>query len=177
LRAIDLSIGGCLNYNGVEALRSVEGLGRYERGILPPRSSIQWCTYELHSLGQEYIPFEKKDCALGECFAYDYEKFVRFLLQSFSLYDIAQRETVELCIALDGAELCNGIQHLTAGIKITDRRAIDPKDGVPLSTDGVLGRIFKVQSRNYCFAMKSLLGKDCKKAYKEFSDFFSSLSI
>jgi hypothetical protein len=173
LRAIDLSIGGCLNYNGVEVLRSVEGLERYERGILPSRSSIQRCAYELHTLGQLHIPFEKKECALGECFAYDYEKLVRFLLQSFSLYDVAQRETVELCITLDGAELCDGIQHLTAGVKITDKRAIDPKDGAPLSiSDGVLGRIFKVQSRNYCFAMKSLLGKDCKSAYKEFSDFF-----
>ena len=46
---------------------------------------------------------------------------------------------------------------------------------MPLSSlsDGVFGRIFKVQSRSYCFAMKSLLGKDCKTAYyREFSDFF-----
>jgi hypothetical protein len=41
LCAIDLSIGGCLNYSGVDALRSVEGIGRYQRGILPSRSSIQ----------------------------------------------------------------------------------------------------------------------------------------
>jgi len=43
---------------------------------------------------------------------------------------------------------------------------------MPLSSDGLLGRIFKVQSCNYCFPMKSLLGKDCKLAYREFSDFF-----
>jgi hypothetical protein len=65
----------------------------------------------MHSLGQEHIPFEKKECALGKCFAYNYENLVCFLLQSFSLYDVAQRETVELCIMLDGAELCDGIQH------------------------------------------------------------------
>jgi len=134
LRAIDLSIGGCLNYSGVDALRSVEGLERYERGILPSRSSIQRAAFKLH--------------------------------------EIAQRESVELCFTLDGAELYKGIQHLTAGVKITDARAIDPKDGTPLCSDGVFGRIFKVQSRNYCFPMKSLLGKDCKDAYKEFSDFF-----
>jgi hypothetical protein len=29
-----------------------------------------------------------------------------------------------------------------------------------------------VQSRNYCFAVKSLLGKDNKDAYEEISDFF-----
>jgi hypothetical protein len=82
---------------------------------------------------------------------------------------------VEICITLDGAELCDGLSHLTAGIKISDHRAIDPRDGVPLSNlaDGLFGRIFKVQSRNYCFAMKTLLGKDCKAAYKEFTDFFT----
>ncbi len=41
LRAIDMSIAGSLNYNGVETLRSVEELGRYQRGILPSRSQIQ----------------------------------------------------------------------------------------------------------------------------------------
>jgi len=92
------------------------------------------------------------------------------------LHEIAQQEAVELCFTLDGAELCKGIQHLTAGVKITDARAIDPKDGTPLCSKGVFGRIFKVQSRNYCFAMKSLLGKDCKDAYKEFADFFFFLS-
>jgi len=78
------------------------------------------------------------------------------------------------CITLDGAKLCDGLSHLTAGIKVSDSRAIDPRDGVPLISegDGAFGRIFKVQSRNYCFAMKSLLGKDCKAAYKEFADFF-----
>jgi hypothetical protein len=32
-----------------------------------------------------------------------------------------------------------------------------------------------MQSRNYCFAVKSLLGKDSKDAYKEFKDFFAFL--
>jgi hypothetical protein len=41
LRAIDLSIAGSLNYNGVETLCSVEELGRYQRGILPSRSQTQ----------------------------------------------------------------------------------------------------------------------------------------
>jgi hypothetical protein len=176
LWAIDLSIGGCLNYNGVEVLRSVEGLGRYERGILPSRSSIQRAAYELNAVGQQHIPFEKKECALGECFAFDYEVFVWYLLKSFNLHDIAQRESVELCITLNGTDLCDGLQHLTAGVKITDHRAIDPKDGTPLSTDGIFGRIFKVQSRNYCFAMKSLLGKDCETHIGNLQIFFVSLN-
>jgi len=172
LRAIDLCMAGSLNYSGVEALRSVEGLGRYERGILPSRSQIQRVAYQLHEVGQHHIPFSKQDSEVGESFAYDYEKFIRFLLKTFKLYEIAQVESVELCMTLDGAELCKGLSHITAGVKITDYRAIDPKDGTPLSSEGVFGRIFRTQSRNYCFAMKALLGKDCKTAYKEFTDFF-----
>jgi hypothetical protein len=174
LRAIDMSIAGSLNYNGLETLRSVEELGHYQRGILPSRSQIQRASYELHNIAQEIIPFGKKESQLGEMFSYDYECFIRYILKSFHLYEIAQRESVEICMTLDGAELCDGLSHLTAGIKISDHRAIDARDGVPLSSlaDGVFGRIFKVQSRNYCFAMKSLLGKDCKTAYREFSDFF-----
>jgi hypothetical protein len=178
LRAIDLSPVGGLNFNGVETLRNVEELELYQRGILvlPARSSIQRASYELHDLGQQHIPFHWKQCDLGEVYQFEFEPFIRFILKTFSLYDIAQCESVELCITLDGAELCDGLSHLTAGIKITDPRAVDPKDGSPLSCmeDGLVGHIFKTQSRNYCFTVKSLLGKDSKPAYNEFSDFFKS---
>jgi hypothetical protein len=147
LKAIDLSSVGGLNYNGIEALRTLEGLGLYERGVLPSRSQIQRASYELHDIGQTMIPFCKKESQYGEMFQYDYEKFIRFILKTFQLSEVAQRETIELCITLDGVELCT-VNHEH------------------------FGRIFANQSRNYCFAMKSLIGKDSKVAYKEFSDFF-----
>jgi len=174
LRAIDLSPVSGLNYNGVEILRSVEELGKYERGVLPSRSSIQKCSAELYQMGQELIPFHRKECALGEVYQYDFEKAVCFIVQTFGLYELAQRESVELNVTFDGAEICDGLCHLTAGIKMTDGRAVDPTDGMPLSfmEEGV-GRLFNTQSRNYCFALKSLLGRDTKEAYKEFADFFS----
>lgn len=174
LQALDLSINGGINYNGLEALRRVEGLRDYERGILPSRSSVQRCAKELHELGQELIPVKKVQSELGEMFQFDYEKMVRFILRAFSLHEIAQRERVELCITLDGAELTKDLCHLTFGIKVTDSRAIDPRDGCPLaySEDGVFGNLFRVQSRNYCFILKSLVGKDSKQAYREFADVF-----
>jgi hypothetical protein len=111
---------------------------------------------------------EKKQTPRGEVYQYDFELFVCFILKCFGLHN-----SVELCITLDGTELCDGICHLTAGIKITDKRAVNHHDGSPLSSlDDDFSRIFNVQSRNYCFAVKSLLGKDNKDAYKEYSDFF-----
>jgi hypothetical protein len=62
---------GSFNYNGVETLHGVEELACYQRGILPSRLQIQRAAYELHKVGQELIPFEKKECQLGETFAYD----------------------------------------------------------------------------------------------------------
>ncbi len=174
LKAMDLSAVGGLNYNGIETLRIVECTEKYQRGILPARSSVQKTAYELHSLGQQLIPFEQKASSYGEMYQYDFEFFLRYVLKVFNLDVIAETECVELSISLDGAELCDGICHITAGMKITDQRAIDPFTGIPLSTvdNENFGRIFSNQSRNYCFAMKSLLGKDCKRAYKEFADFF-----
>jgi hypothetical protein len=96
--------------------RSMEELGRYERGLLPSRSQVQKAAYELHDVRQQNIPFEKKESKLGEMFQLSYKLFIHFILKSFKLHDIAQRETVELCITLNGAKLCNGLSHLTAGI-------------------------------------------------------------
>jgi hypothetical protein len=99
---------------------------------------------------------------------------LRFILKTFSLYEIAQRDAVHICITLDGAELTKDLSHITFGVKVTDFRAIDPRVGSPLSynEDGVFGNIFQVQSQNYCFIMKSLLGKDNKAAYEHFRDVF-----
>jgi len=174
LRSIDLAINGGINFTGIEALRKAEELGSHQRGMLPSRGMVQKCAMELHVLGQELIPFERLSCPLGEMYKFHHEKMVRFILKAFSLHEIAQQESVELCITLDGAELTKDLCHLTFGIKVTDSRAIDPRDGTPLACqeDGIYGQLFKVQSRNYCFIMKTLLGKDSKDAYKAFGDVF-----
>jgi hypothetical protein len=39
---------------------------------------------------------------------------------------------VELSMTLDGTELCNGISHLPAAVKITDARTINHRDGTPM---------------------------------------------
>ncbi len=88
--------------------------------------------------------------------------------------EIAQQESIELPITLDGAELTKDFCHLSFGVKITDPHAIEPRDGTPLvyMKEGVLGNIFRVQSRNFCLIMKTLLGKGSKAAYHEFTDIF-----
>lgn len=130
----------------------------------------------MHTLGQKLVPIEKVDSELGEMYQFHFEKMLWFLLKTFKLHDIAQRERVEISITLDGAELTKDLCHLSFGIKITDGCAINPRDGLPLaySEDGIFGNIFNNQSRNFCFLMKMLLGKDGKITYQEFADVFYS---
>ena len=96
LRAIDTSAVGGLNYNGIETLQSVEGLMKYQHGVLPLWSSVQRCAYKLNEVGQHLIRFEKKACNLGEMYPYGFEKFLCFILKVFQLDGIAQRESIEL---------------------------------------------------------------------------------
>lgn len=95
----------------------------------------------MHLRGQQVCLIKKVDSQLGEMFEFDYEMFLRLILKTFGLYEIAQRESIDICITLDGAELCDYLNHLTAGVKIIDKRGIDPRTGQPLCTftDNLLG--------------------------------------
>jgi hypothetical protein len=64
------------------------------------------------------------------------------------LHDIAQQESVELCITLEGAELCKGLSYLSLKVKITDKCAMNPRDGMPLreTQDRIFGNLFIMQA-------------------------------
>jgi hypothetical protein len=73
LRAIDLSAVGGLNYNGIETLRKIQCVEKYQRGVLPSRTSVQKAPYELHQIVQGLVPFSRKESQHGQMFQYDYE--------------------------------------------------------------------------------------------------------
>ncbi len=174
LKAMDLAPKGSLNYRGIETLRSVEGLGKWEQGLLPASSTIQEKAQRIYQRGQVECPIRRTPSPLGEMFTFEYEPTLHLILKTSQLYEVAPRESVEICVTLDGAELCGYLNHLTAGVKIVDKRAVDPRSGRPLCTytENLLGSSFACQSRNFCFILKSLIGMDTNDAYDEFSDFF-----
>ncbi len=112
MQSIDLAINEGINYTGLEALWQVEELEDYQRGLLPGWTAVPNCAADLHALDQQVIPVNKVECNLGEMYQYNYEKVVRYLLKTFLLYDIAQQESIEMCITLDGAELTKDLCHL-----------------------------------------------------------------
>ncbi len=63
----------------------------------------------------------------------------------FGLHEIARTTSIEIFITLDGAELCDHLNHLTAGVKMVYKRGVDPKTGWPLFTftEELLGSAFK----------------------------------
>ncbi len=75
------------------------------------------------------MPVKQVRSEIGELFQFDYELMVHFILHAFLLHEIAQQESIKMCITLDGAELTKDLCHLTFGVKMTDPRAIDPRDG------------------------------------------------
>jgi hypothetical protein len=171
---MDMAPKGSLNYRGIETLRLVELLQKWERGFLPSSTAIQDKAHKMFEVGQTVCPIKQITSPLGEMFTFEYERTLRLILKTFGLHEIAQSSSIEICITLDGAELCDHLNHLTAGVKMVDKRAIDPKTGRPLYTsmENLLGCAFSCQSRNFCFILKSLIGKDTKEAYENFSDFF-----
>lgn len=134
LKAMDLAPKGSLNYQGLEILRGVEGLDKWEQGSLPARSTVQKQGRKMYEVGQQIIPIKAVDCDLGEMFMFEYEPKLRLILKTFGLETVAASSSIELAITLDGAELCDNLSHLTAGVKVVDKRAIDPRTKRPLCT-------------------------------------------
>jgi hypothetical protein len=67
---------------------------------------------------------------------------------------------VMIAHTLDGAMLTSHLgHHVTAAIKIVDPRACDPVSGIPIGIAGLF------QSRELCFPIQIVFGKDCKNLY------------
>ena len=87
------------------------------------------------------------------------------LLQSYGLMEIIERgcEDVTVACTIDGTELSWKIGHVTAGVKITDPRARNPRknEELVMGADGTEG----VQSRDLCFPLQVTIGKDNKQLF------------
>jgi hypothetical protein len=179
-KVIDLS-GSLLNISGYNALRKGvegDGDGKIERngGWLASKYHLMRAMKLVEEAASTVIPFaptiasENDDGIDGVQF--DYGKLLTYLLRLYGLDTVAldpHQPPVEFSITLDGADLSRNISHVTAGIKINDRRAIDPLTGIPIGFQDST----KLQSRELCWPVKILIAKDTKVLYKDyFTDFF-----
>jgi hypothetical protein len=178
-KIIDLS-GSLLNLSGYNALRKgMEGdqEGKIERNggwLLASKYHVMKSMTAVETAAREHIPFTPVAQGDGvDGVEFDLPKLLAYLLRLYKLDEVAlnpDKPPVEFSITLDGADLSRNISHVTAGIKINDPRAIDPKSGIPIGMDDSL----RVQSRELCWPCKILIAKDTKERYnKYFTDFFA----
>lgn len=111
LKVMDLAPKGSLNYCGIKMLWQVESLDKYQQGLLPSTSSVKVPAENMYQKGQEVCPIVKVDSKLGAMYKYEYVPMLRLILKTIGLYEIAQQESIEICHAMDGAELCDYINY------------------------------------------------------------------
>ena len=121
-KAKDTCHQGCLNLQGIEAVRQVEDLEKYERGMLPSKSSV-WREGDelLRKVGYPTFKVTHQDnLSLGEVVMLDFERVVRFVLLINGLIEIARRCSVELGFSVDAGSLTSNTSHIYGGCKNLD---------------------------------------------------------
>ncbi len=78
LRAIDLSAVGGLNYNGNETLQRIECVEKYQRGVLPSRTSVQKLTKSSVKLDKALFLFQRRNLSTVRCFNMIMSNFYTF---------------------------------------------------------------------------------------------------
>ena len=168
--AKDTAHQGCLNLQGIEAVRKVEELEEREEGMLPSKSSIWREGNELLTeVGYPLFKIVHKDMDLGEVVQLDFERLVRFVLEIHGLTELAQRISIELAFSIDAAALTQGTTHIFGALKVVDIRSQN-RDGSLMfvkDDDGVL-KFVNLQSNKNVYVMIMAYAKDGKAPYCHF---------
>jgi hypothetical protein len=148
-----------VSFHAFDIIRKIEFLGdekqRYRRGLLPSRFTLGRLCRQLESHGKDLLPYE----ITGNAVKFDVSAALNFLFEKYGLsvaFNTACTEPVTQSATVDGGDLAWGLTQVSAGIKIIDRRAINPCTGQYLF--GETG-FEKIQSRNHCFIYPNFFGK------------------
>jgi hypothetical protein len=169
-KAMDLKFAG-LNYQGLEAIRSVQGKAKYERGYIPSATSVKRSCRQLEkymkTLGLE--PKTSFDSTLNaEVVSFDTNALLRFLIRQYGLEDIAKNESIYIGLTSDGARFTNNVGHTTIGFKLIDGRAKNPLTGNRLHDD------IGYQSVQHCFPIRTILASEDRSLFEnQFGDIYS----
>jgi hypothetical protein len=172
--------GSLINLSGYDTLRKEmerDATGKVKRkngGWLASKYHVMKCMTAVEVAAQQDIPLKHplELPANVDGVQFEYAPLLAYLLKLYKLDDVARDPNelpVEFSITLDGADLSRNISHVTAGIKMNDPRAIEPKTGIPIGQDHSM----PVQSGELYYPFKILIAKDMKELYSTcFADFF-----
>jgi hypothetical protein len=166
LKFMDLS-SGSLNYAAIDILRKIENLTgeKWFRGIIPSPATLRRCARKVEALADDIIPIEKFLSPQGEGIKFEnMGKVLEIIHKAFGLTEIGKERALEVAITTDGSMLAHLINLVMVGYKLIDPAAKDPKTGKPL-LDPTDPKNSKYQSRDLCFPLMMLLGKETKEMY------------
>jgi len=181
VKAGDTSPVGAFKTSTIEALHGV--IDENNEGLFPSLKAVSKARKLLDEEACRIIGYECRRTQYGEVFFMDFNKSLRLLLKACNLHDLAQRESVQIALAIDGADLIRDRTHVSAGVKIIDSRGIHPTTKQPLlqHDDDGEERYVRVQSFKLCALMMIADARDNKALYedvfKEFYDWGKQISI
>jgi hypothetical protein len=172
-KSIDTNAAGGLNYESCNSIRNdVEELDSNTIGVIPHGTTIAKYAklLEKHAVHGHGLVINVDKTTHGPSLWFELDTILRMIICGFGLDKIAatgsSHKPVIIAHTLDGAMLTSHLGHVTAGIKIVDPRALDPTTGIPIGIAGLF------QTRDLCFPLQIVFGKDCKDLY---TDCFGSL--
>jgi len=103
VKAGDMSPVGAFKTSTIEALHGV--IDENNEGLFPSLKAVSKARKLMDEEVCRIIGYECCPTQYGEMFFMDLNKTLRLLLKACNLYDLAQRESVQIALAIDGADL------------------------------------------------------------------------
>jgi hypothetical protein len=153
----------------INALRTI--VDENGEGFFPSPSTVNRSRVLLDKYGAECVGYTQKNTKYGEVYYLNYERAFRLLLRACNLHELAWTSSVKVALTVDGADLFNGRNHMSTGIKITDERAAHPITKQPImvvNRDADDDCMFvNMQSKEICCIMIIADAKESKHLYEE----------
>jgi hypothetical protein len=173
LREMDRA-GGTLGYEGIEIIRAAETkrVKSYKGSLIPSSGDFKRAAEKVEKLAHHLAPFVLGVTSTGDKEAIDFQPYWKIMGTVFRAYGLMGAGKAHSCLcvyALDGAAITKNLGHVLGGFKVADPSATCPMTGDLLLANPTE---MNAQSRNLCFPLKMIMGKETKETIKEFSPMF-----
>jgi hypothetical protein len=174
LREMDRA-GGTLGYEGIEIFRAVETkrVKWYKGSLIPSVGELKRTAAKVERLAHCVAPFVLGTTAAGDKESIDfvpYWKIMGTVFRAYGLIGVGSLLSILAVFSLDGASITKNLGHVLGGFKVVDRSSRDPISGELLLDNPTE---LNAQSRNLCFPLKLIMGKETKETLKEFGPMFN----
>jgi hypothetical protein len=138
-------------------------------GLFPSATAVSRTKKLLDDEATRLIGYEWKQTKYGEVFFINFYNALRLLLKSCGLHDLAISESIQIALAIDGANMIRDRTHVSAGVKIIDTRGYHPITKQPLlqRNDDGEEKFVRVQSFELCSIMMIADARDSKDLYED----------